>query len=239
MVECLKFAVLGELFAQNAFGTKLRRILMRHNAHVRVVGILLGLFVGFGICAQGTMVDFEEFTLGTTLTNTSGPLVSSSGINIEHGEFYTSSVAITSGTGTVHDETYWGSVAGSGNRMFMGNITAHFLFDGPVDEITLDYGAYGGDLNLNINIGKGGWIGGPYFTDLDGTTLNGALISVTGVAVPAGMEGTITITGVIDSFSIGGQELVIDNVSFVPEPTSLILLLTAGPVLLRSRRKTR
>lgn len=49
------------------------------------------------------------------------------------------------------------------------------------------------------------------------------------LGVTAAIDGSqIVLTGDIDRFLIGGQELVIDNIVAIPEPTSLVLLGLVG-----------
>ncbi|WP_145081334.1 PEP-CTERM sorting domain-containing protein [Poriferisphaera corsica] len=54
---------------------------------------------------------------------------------------------------------------------------------------------------------------------------------------PSLTTGSFTFTGPINNFSIGGQELHIDNVSYsaIPEPASLALLSLGSLALLRSK----
>ncbi len=75
-----------------------------------------------------------------------------------------------------------------------------------VTGLSLSYGAFGGNLNLDIN-GDFRNIGS--FEDINGELVGGAEVTV--VESENGV-GTLTITGSISSFSIGGQELFIDNV---------------------------
>ncbi|MDO8629321.1 MAG: PEP-CTERM sorting domain-containing protein, partial [Phycisphaerales bacterium] len=50
---------------------------------------------------------------------------------------------------------------------------------------------------------------------------------------------SITLSGSVSRFLIGGQELAIDNIIAVPEPTCLALLGIGGLVLLRRVRRSR
>ena len=57
---------------------------------------------------------------------------------------------------------------------------------------------------------------------------------------PPGITATVddrfvTLTGNIDSFRIGGQELYIDNITAIPEPATLLLLGAGGVWLMRRR----
>jgi hypothetical protein len=114
------------------------------------------------------------------------------------------------------------------NHLALENISVRFdLLSLPfnVTEVTLDYQEFGGSDNFAVN-------GGSIYelaalTDLPVNVAPGVTAAVT--------PDTITLTGKIDTFLIGGQELAIDNITAVPEPTSLALL-ALGAALLRRRR---
>ena len=66
-------------------------------------------------------------------------------------------------------------------------------------------------------------------TDLPANVAPGVSALVTG--------DMITLTGVVNRFQIGGQELAIDTIVAVPEPATLGLLgLGAATLMLRRRR---
>jgi hypothetical protein len=86
-----------------------------------------------------------------------------------------------------------------------------------VSRVGFDYGQYGGNLNLAVN--------GDAVTDVgrfdaappdgvDGATVGGASVSVTSTATTGGRTGHVEITGDVRSFSVGGQELWLDDVEF-------------------------
>jgi len=66
----------------------------------------------------------------------------------------------------------------------------------------------GGTENLSVN-GSAVFAG-----DISAVpaTLGGATVSVSTTPAPGGKKGTVTLTGVINGFMIGGQEFWIDNV---------------------------
>ena len=49
--------------------------------------------------------------------------------------------------------------------------------------------------------------------------------------------GSLTLLGTINSFAIGGLQLEIFDVSFIPEPASALVLLAGFGCLMRRRRR--
>ncbi len=97
-----------------------------------------------------------------------------------------------------------------------------------VTSLTLQYNELGGEDNFAVN---GGPILQPlaHLTDIPVNVAPGVTALVDG--------GRITLTGDIDRVLIGGQELSVDTVVAVPEPTSLLLLGAGGAILLRRLRR--
>lgn len=106
--------------------------------------------------------------------------------------------------------------------------------DGTVNRIAFDYYQGGGNLNLEVNgdrkFNLSSFAQSPP-DGVDGATLGGASVSVTQRNSSFGERGTVEITGDIDSFSVGGQEMPIDNVEFGPEdnPDSNVTFDTLTP----------
>ena len=50
-------------------------------------------------------------------------------------------------------------------------------------------------------------------------------------------NGVITVSGPVDKILVGGQELAIDTILAIPEPSTLLLIAIGGAVLLRHRRR--
>lgn len=92
--------------------------------------------------------------------------------------------------------------------------------DASVSRICFDYGQYGGNINLEVN---GQQVYQPTKVDatppqgIDGATVGGATVSVRSSKVSGGRTGHVVITGDIEQFRVGGQELIIDNVEFGPQ----------------------
>ena len=106
------------------------------------------------------------------------------------------------------------AVFGSGQVINTNNITLKFFNIGTIKPVTIsfDYLDRGGRENLSVN-------GALYSGDISAVpaTLGTATVSVTSTAIPLpakGNKGTVTLTGTIKEFNIGGQEFYLDNICF-------------------------
>ena len=146
-------------------------------------------------------VDFEDPTLGTVFNV--GDTFMDSGVNIEVGEFFWySGGSTTTGTATIQNT---GQAGGSGQDINCNNVNLDFDFSYPLDGLSLLYGYYGGDLNININ--------GVLEKSLDPASIPSPISSVNVVNTDfGGGKGMLTLSGTINSFAIGGQEFWIDDV---------------------------
>ena len=100
-----------------------------------------------------------------------------------------------------------GLAGGTGQELAVNNVNLNFDFGRPVRSISLLFGEYGGNLNIEIN---GDFRNFDNFTDIDGAIIGGVQVSViNGFGNDA---GRLELEGVISSFSVGGQELWIDEV---------------------------
>jgi len=102
--------------------------------------------------------------------------------------------------------------------------------------ISLLFGDYGGDINLGIN---GNVLAASNFGDLNGTVIDGATINV----VQGQYLGALLIvSGEINTFTIGGQELAIDTMlaceTNIPEPATMTLLGLGGFLVMRKRKNS-
>jgi hypothetical protein len=106
-----------------------------------------------------------------------------------------------------------GAAGGSGQDLRLNNVTVSFDFGGPVNAIRSAVGEYGGNINLEVN---GSLWNFDDFSKLPGTSLGGVSVTsvVTPTTFPTGEVGYIELVGPITSFSIGGQELWIDDVCY-------------------------
>jgi hypothetical protein len=153
-------------------------------------------------CPQGECVDFEDLVL-TTQYNV-GDTFSDSGADVEVKEFFFSDGTPTSsGFAQVGNA---GLAGGSGLELQVNNVNLAFDFGGSLPGLSMDFGEYGGNLNIDIN---GDFRNFLNFTDLDGLTVGGVQVVV--VNGFGNDQGRLYLFGTVTSFTVGGQELWIDN----------------------------
>ena len=171
--------------------------------------VVLALVVLGAVCEtpspDGTMkcIDFEDLVVGTTYTvgvsfTTSGYTVTGNPFQLGTGTWYSSGYAKVDNAG---------KAGGSGKEMNLNNINLNFNFGGSVKSISLRFGEYGGNLNIRIN---GDFKNFNNFVDINGTTIGGVNISVTNGH--GNDKGELKLTGTINTFEIGGQELWLDDI---------------------------
>lgn len=151
---------------------------------------------------SGCCVRFSDLTPGTKYNV--GATITSSGRHIKVEQFQWSNGNWTN-TGFAEVDTQ----GGSNNNMHTNNVNLNFIFDYPVDEITLRYGEYGGNNNIKVN---NDFKNVPDIIDLNGTTLGGVQVTVNAAQQGGNWFGMIILEGTINNFSIGGQELWVDDV---------------------------
>lgn len=166
--------------------------------------VLVFMLVIFPSCNTVTFSDLSpgaSYYIGDTIT--------SEGIDIIVEPFCWGNGEWTSnGTARVDDRYYSG---GSGNDMNARNVNLFFEFDYPRDEITLKFADCGGNNNITVNseflnLGR--------IIELDGQVIGGVTVSVAANQSGNNWVGEIVLTGMIDLFKIGGQELWIDDVKY-------------------------
>ena len=155
-----------------------------------------------GPAAAASCVGFEDLALSTTYAV--GSVFSDSGVTIIGKTFYWSSGTPYSGGYSLVENG--GMAGGSGNELQVNNINLGFDFGGPIPGLTLLYGEYGGNLNIEIN---GDFRNFERFAAINGLLIGG--VQVTAVDL-GGSLGQLQLDGTIHSFAIGGQELWIDDV---------------------------
>ncbi|MGC9384444.1 MAG: hypothetical protein ACP5D6_07595 [Kosmotogaceae bacterium] len=96
-----------------------------------------------------------------------------------------------------------GMAGGSGKEIWTNNVNLEFKFPSVLSSLKLNYGYYGGNVNIEIN--------GALKNETDIISFNGSIISGVTVSVSDPVQGILTLQGTINSFSIGGQEFVIDH----------------------------
>ena len=154
-------------------------------------------------------IDFEDLLVGTTYTY--GDMFSSGGVPISVQMFTFANNQQTTGTGALVDNQL--RAGGSGNDLSSNNVNLDFAFGGPVNGLNLRFGEFGGNLNLEIN---GDFRNFANFSDINGQTIGGVTVSV--VNGLGNDQGTLSLSGTINGFVVGGQELWIDDVCPGPGP---------------------
>jgi hypothetical protein len=234
----------------------------------KILILLMGIMVfgAAGTARAATVLDFEDVPLPSppgTYSQTGLDWFVTSNVKVTLGTFYYNPTGSTnSGEANVDNGVFPSSpgmnyAGGTGNAMHTDNVNLVFIDVDPanptkwVDSISFLWGEYGANVNLEIN--------GDLFRDEDftklGPTLGGTSVSVVSFGPTPGSGGelgSVTVTGGIYSFKVGGQELWIDDVEADPEfpsapqvPTvsewgliiMALLLLTAGTIVIVRRRR--
>ncbi len=169
----------------------------------------LALVVSGAICTSPTpgsipCIHFGDLPFGTTYHV--GDTFHPSGHMVTGNDFQYSTGGWTSdGYAKVGNA---GEAGGSGLEMFVSNINLDFNFGSDVKDLSFRFGEYGGNLNIKIN---GYFKNFANFADINGTTFGSVSVSVTNGL--GNDKGEVKLTGgIITSFSVGGQELFIDDV---------------------------
>ena len=198
---------------------------MKKKMGVMVLLVVVGLL---GQGADALTLEFSDLTAGTTYNV--GDSFTSSGALITAEQYYHSGGGSTT-SGYAAVET-GGVAGGAGNELRTNNINLRFDFGAPLDGLALEYGYQGGNVNVEIN----GVLANVADMMAVPTTLGGTDVFTFD---SSGSDGHLFVVGgQINSFAIGGQELVIDNIvaSVIPEPAT-VALLGIGGVLAFTRRK--
>jgi len=186
-------------------------------------------------------VDFESVALGTKYGadygNTPGePVFTQDGIVVSVDNFYLSTFVgfIRAEVGGAY------AVDFPTTPLELDNISVAFDFTGlgfDVTNVTLEYREFGGADNFSVN--------GQTLYQLDALTDLPALVAP-GINASVIEQDSIALTAAagyhIDGFLIGGQELGVDTIVAIPEPTSALLLALAGVgalTLQRARHRQR
>ncbi|MEA3282277.1 MAG: CARDB domain-containing protein [Euryarchaeota archaeon] len=116
-----------------------------------------------------------------------------------------------------------GNAGGSGQEMWVNNVNLDFDFGSSCSGISLLFGEYGGNLNIEIN---GDFRNFEDFVDINGLNIGGANVLV--INGFGNDKGSLKLSGTINSLVIGGQELCIDDVCPTEGVPDLIVAIN-GP----------
>ncbi len=158
---------------------------------------------GSGDGGEFPCLSFEDLTPATEYHV--GDVFATAGISLTAGIFYWDTGIPYSG-GYVMVDTF-GFAGGSGQDIWLNNINLAFDFGVAISGLELRFGEYGGNINIEIN---GTMVNFENFVDINGSVIAGVSVSATGGSGDG--TGMLTLSGVINSFAIGGQELWIDDV---------------------------
>ncbi len=191
------------------------------------IAVVAGVLVCAVAPAGAVTVDVEDMLLGSSFSV--GQTFTSGGMSATVKKFNLLPSGTASGTVTVGDNKHAG---GAGNELLLENANIDLSFGIPLNGIGLQYGDLGGNLNLNIN---GDFQNFQDFVDVDNMVIGGTNVFV---VVDAGGAGAVFVVGPVSTFSVGGQELAIDNIiaNGIPEPATLALLGLGGLTLIRRRK---
>ena len=193
-----------------------------------VAGLLVIGSLSSSSTAASTTIDFEDLLLGTQYRFGQGFV--SSGMSFCVDSFTWSSGQVVE---TGFTEVSLKGLADKGSQgMWTNNANLRFDFGGVLTSLELDYGAHGGNVNIEVNGERKYNLSRP-------SELNDTMIG--GVTLKAQQEnqglGHLTLEGAIKSFAIGGQEFALDNIVLVGDYFSLpkcgtsavrLLLVTQG-----------
>ncbi len=158
---------------------------------------------------------FEEFHLGDTWLS-GDTFVNAELVPVMIQDLILPSGATTSGYAEIGTA---GLACDTGNEMQLNNVQARFIYgagagSGTRSYVDFKFGEYGGVINFAVN---GDLRIVNNFEDLDGMVVGGSLVTI-----PLGGGGNdcgkCVISGVIDSLTVGGQELWIDCFNYSENP---------------------
>lgn len=174
------------------------------------------------VCPETSCVDYESLPLSATFNV--GDTFLDSGATMEVLPFEWSNGTVFSGGQALIQAG--GLAGGSGKELNTNNVNVAFHFAGPLQGLSLLFGEYGGNLNVEVN---GDFVNFDNFADIDGATIGGAAVSaVNGLGND---KGRLRLDGIVNTFTVGGQELWIDDVCPEHFPNHLFLtpIMTSAP----------
>ncbi|MFQ5526624.1 MAG: hypothetical protein ACE5GX_10220 [Thermoanaerobaculia bacterium] len=154
-------------------------------------------------------IDFESLPLNTNYNV--GDTFSDSGANMTVEPFeWSNSNWTNAGHARV---TNAGMAGGSGQDLNTNNVNVDVDFPVTPNVVHLNFGEYGGNLNIEVN---GDFQNFGNFVDIHNTVIGGATATVTNGL--GNDQGTLLLSGEINSLSLGGQELWVDDICYTEQP---------------------
>jgi hypothetical protein len=150
----------------------------------------------------GSCVNFEGLTAGNSYV-VGQAFVDSAVVVTMHPFQWSGGTMYNGGHARVDNQTLAG---GSGLDVNANNVNLRFAFSAPLAGLRFRFGEYGGNLNIRIN---GGFRNFDNFADIHGLTIGGVAVSV--VNGLGNDTGWVRLSGPIEGFSVGGQELWLDD----------------------------
>lgn len=155
--------------------------------------------------AATNVLTFEDLPLGTRYTV--GDTVPLTGVTAIAQPFTWSNGQTTENGFAQVDAG--GRAGGTGQELELNNINLNLTFTTPQPQVTIQYGEFGGNVNLAVN---GEFRNTGNFSTLNGATLGGVTVTVNQTAGTSNELGQIVLSGEISQVALGGQELWIDNI---------------------------
>jgi len=153
---------------------------------------------------SGCCLRYSDLTPGATYNV--GDTINTSGTDIVVEQFQWSNGTWTStGTAKVDTRNY---AQGSGKDLNANNVNLNFQLDYPIDKITFKFGELGGNNNIRVN---GDFQNLPNLVNLNGTMIGGVPVTINANQQGNNWYGEMILEGNINDFSIGGQELWLDD----------------------------
>lgn len=188
--------------------------------------------------AHGVTIDFESVRPGTQWGSETGqqpgdPALAEAGIMVTVETFFLDPSETVFFRAQVPDTNDRFALAFPTQELTLDSISVLFDLSAigfDVDFVSFDFVDFGGTTNISVN---GGAL---HILDPLSGLPSSLVHGVTATVIDGSRIELVSLGTSITSFLVGGQELVIDNVTAVPEPATSLLLLV-GTVLLAARRR--
>ena len=166
---------------------------------------MLSLASAIGIFLSGCCLKFNDLSSGTTYNIPS--TISTDGKTIKVEQFqWANGTWSSTGHAKVDASSFAG---GSGPELRANNANLNFQLDYPLSKLTFKFADFGGNENIKVN---NDFRNVPNFLGLNNTTIGGVNVSVNAVQATGSIRGEVVLEGAISGFTVGGQELWIDEV---------------------------